>query len=316
MLLGVVMGTMASATLYHFSCWLGFAGAFLPVFAFLFWAGSLYVYYNGGKKLGFLGMYSAAFASKSFVQNCKTGTEPGEMGVENYVSGVIVAVMITALAEEYISLDRPSKLATKTYGEICSNLRGFLDALWQGRDTKAYVDAIPGQIAMAQTFSDGARNEPRFWRNQWKGDMFDELLIMTHKLMRNIHAIQKAAEGTDGVPDDIFSAVSEYPEFELVRKDMITALDLLSDLSEQLLEHEAGVPKSLEHMQVKTGLAILEDMPALIGKATASQKFPESVSLEHTCEDDVLVQLSVVLLMCSSTVENVAAMIELLTTNA
>merc|ERR1719453_1940497 len=118
MLLGVVMGTMASATLYQFACFIGFKGAFLPVFAFLFWAGSLYVYYNGGKKLGFLGMYSAAFASKSFVQNCKTGTEPGEMGVESYVSGVIVAVLITATAEELISLDRPSKLATKTYGEI------------------------------------------------------------------------------------------------------------------------------------------------------------------------------------------------------
>jgi hypothetical protein len=80
MLLGVVMGTMASATLYQFACFLGAGGAALPVFAFLFWAASLYIYYNGGKKLGFLGMYSAAFASKSFVQNCKAGTEPGEMG--------------------------------------------------------------------------------------------------------------------------------------------------------------------------------------------------------------------------------------------
>jgi uncharacterized membrane protein YccC len=315
MLLGVVMGTMASATLYEFACYLGGHGAFLPVFAFLFWAASLYIYYNGGKKLGFLGMYSAAFASKSFVQNCHD-VAPGEMGVENYVSGVIVAVLITAVAEEWISLDRPSKLATKTYAEICDNLRGFMDALWQGKETDKFVESLPGQIAMAQTFSDGARNEPRFWRNAWKGDMFDQLLKLTSKLMRNIHAIQKAAGGTDGVPDNIFSAVSEYPEFELVRKDMHTALDLLSDLSEQLLEHESGVPKSLENMQVKTGLAVLEDMPGLIAKATSSQKFPDSATLEDTCEDDVLVQLSVVLLMCSSTVENIAAMIELLTTNA
>merc|ERR1719486_406613 len=117
--------------------------------------------------------------------------------------------------------------------------------------------------------------------------------------MRSIHAIQKAAEGTDGQVDDIFEAISEYSEFEMVRKDMISALDLLSDLSEQLLEHEAGVPKSLEHMQIKTGLAILEDMPALIQKAAASQKFPDSTTLEKTCEDDILCQLSVVLLMCS-----------------
>lgn len=313
MLLGVVMGTMASATLYQFACAIGFDGALLPLFAFIFWAGSLYVYYNGGKKLGFLGMYSAAFASKSFVQKC--GASHG-MGVETYVSGVIVAVLFTAVAEEYISLDRPSKLATKTYSEIIDNLRKFLDALWAGRDTSPFVNAIPGQIDMAQTFSDGARNEPRFWRNEWKGDMFDSLLLKTSKLMRSIHAIQKAAEGSDGVTDDIFAAVSEYPEFEMVRKDMISALDLLSDLSEQLLEHESGVPKSLEHMQVKTGLAILEDMPALIEKAAKSRKFPDSSTLEDSCEDDILVQLSVVLLMCSSTVENIAGMIELLTTNA
>lgn len=314
MLLGVVMGTMASATLFQFACWSGFHGGFLPIFAFLFWAGSLYVYYNGGKKLGFLGMYSAAFASKSFVQNCNA--EKHDMGVENYVSGVIVAVLITALAEEMISLDRPSRLATKTYAQIIDNLRKFLDALWQGKDTHKYVDEIPGQIAMAQTFSDGARNEPRFWRNEWKGDMFDNLLTMTHKLLRNLHAIQKAAEGTDGIVDNLFASVSEYPEFDLVRKDMTTSLDLLGDLSEQLLEHDSGVPKSLEHMQVKTGLAILEDMPALIDKAAASQKFPDSSSLETTCEDDEICQVSVVLLMCSSTVENIAAMIELLTTNA
>jgi hypothetical protein len=315
MLLGVVMGTMASATLYQFACFFGYHGVLLPPLAFLFWAGSLYIYYNGGKKLGFLGMYSAAFASKSLVQNCGAHLE-GEMGVETYVSGVIVAVMFTAVAEEWISLDRPSKLATKTYGEIVDNLRKFLDALWQGRDTTAYVGAIPGQISMAQTFSDGARNEPRFWRNAWKGDMFDDLLKMTSTLMRSIHAIQKAAEGSDGEPDNIFEAISEYPEFEMVRKDMISALDLLSDLSEQLLEHEAGVPKSLEHMQVKTGLAVLEDMPELINKAAASQKFPDSGTLEKTCEDDLLCQLSVVLLMCSATVENIAKMIELLTTNA
>jgi hypothetical protein len=319
MLLGVVMGTMASATLYQFACHFGsdgnksFGQILLPTVAFLFWAASLYIYYNGGKKLGFLGMYSAAFASKSFVQNC--GVEHS-MGVETYVSGVIVAVLFTAVAEEWISLDRPSKLATKTYSEIVDNLRKFLDALWQGQDTTQYFNAIPGQIDMAQTFSDGARNEPRFWRNQWKGDMFDSLLIKTSRLMRSIHAIQKAAEGSDGKPDNIFEAVSEYPEFEMVRKDMISALDLLSDLSEQLLEHESGVPKSLEHMQVKTGLAVLEDMPALIEKAAASRKFPDSATLENSCEDDILVQLSVVLLMCSSTVENIAGMIELLTTNA
>merc|ERR1719331_394387 len=159
---------------------------------------------------------------------------------------------------------------------------------WLGNDTKHIVEAIPGQIALAQTFSDGARNEPRFWRNEWKGDMFDDLLAMTSKLMRNIHAIQKAAEGSDGVTDDIFAAVSEYPEFEMVRKDMLSALDLLSDLSEQLLEHESGVPKSLENMQIKTGLAILEDMPALIEKAAASRKFPDSATLENSCEDDIL----------------------------
>lgn len=313
MLLGVVMGTMASATLYQFACFFGYDGALLPMFAFLFWAGSLYVYYNGGKKLGFLGMYSAAFASKSFVQNCGANHD---MGVENYVSGVIVAVLFTAVAEEWISLDRPSKLATKTYAEIINNLRSFLDALWQGKDTTQYFNAIPGQIAMAQTFSDGARNEPRFWRNEWKGDMFDELLTKTSTLMRSIDAIQKAAGGTDHVPDDIFEMVSGFPEFEAVRKDMISALDLLSDLSEQLLEHESGVPKSLEHMQIKTGLAVLEDMPMLIEKAASSRKFPDKATLENTCEDDVLVQLSVVLLMCSSTVENIAGMIELLTTNA
>merc|ERR1719281_2164502 len=129
---------MASATLYKFACFFGYDGAILPTFAFLFWAGSLYVYYNGGSKLGFLGMYSAAFASKSFVQRCGA---TNDMGVETYVSGVIVAVLFTAVAEEYISLDRPSRLATKTYSEIVDNLRKFLDALWQGKDTTEYFNA-------------------------------------------------------------------------------------------------------------------------------------------------------------------------------
>ena len=108
--------------------------------------------------------------------------------------------------------------------------------------------------------------------------------------------------------------------------------EVLRDLAQQLLSHEAGECEEIEQVRVKTGLRTLEHLPALIQEAGANEKFPEALGpssriqgrsgvrrrtdetdLLITAEDDRLVQLSVVLLICSVTVENVAQAIQVLT---
>jgi hypothetical protein len=318
MLLGVTVGTMAAATIYGYTCMLGaeISHVVLPTIAFLFWLATLFVYYHSGD-LAFLGMYAAAFASKSFVQVCpEHGGVAADMGVEKKVSGIIIAVLFTAVCEELISLDRPSRLAAKTFNEMMQLLNEGLEAMWQGKDCRPIYKKIPGSLALASNLNGAGKNEPRFSRNAYKGQMYDQLLSLLYDLQRDLETLSHAAEGSDpNTITDVFKEANKHAAFEAVRADMRETLIHLTDLSDQLLTHDGGIPASMDQLQVKTGLDQLEDIPALIKAINASgMKFPDT--LKDSCEDDVIVQLSVVLFMCKTAVKTLAEMIRVLTMNA
>merc|ERR1719321_1118113 len=117
------------------------------------------------------------------------------------------------------------------------NLQKALSAFLAGKDMAASLDPVAGLLDAGAGYSTQAAKEPRFWRNAWKGALYDELVGAAHQVRLDLLMLRFACQGSTGNTAEMFAKFHEVDSFMKVKKDLTTTLEDAHKLSVDLISH-------------------------------------------------------------------------------
>merc|ERR1719263_198922 len=149
---------------------------------------------------------------------------------------------------------------------------------------------VSGLLGEGATINGSAKIEPRFWRLDWKGGLYDELIAELGQLRLDILMICSVMAGPDGVPDKLFTRLQKSPAFQMIQDDLTHTLDDAHHISLKMLQHVRGHFLGLEDMKTTTHIDVLQDLPELLKfvQERSGLKYPSpaEVAQTSTLEDD------------------------------
>merc|ERR1719316_610134 len=172
-LLAVVVGCVVGAVIYTYSCMAYPSGPqVLIVMSILYWLVTIHVAYSGSS-FALIGLFMAALAPFMLVKNCPDPTKldpaAAAAGLWVGIRGTIIAMIIVTMFEYGSVPGEQARLA-------CENLDKAFEEMFGNSDPTPEINAIPGLLGTAGTFSKGAILEPRYSKCVWKAGFMDEII--------------------------------------------------------------------------------------------------------------------------------------------
>jgi hypothetical protein len=303
-----IASVVGGSIIYERVCSSGQGGWLLPISAFLYWWGSLYVHFSGCK-YALIGLLMAALSPFVLVVECPDANAVSGTGgaVAMWVSirGFMMALFIVTLCE-YISTGK-NTLAKLSQGSLNSALQGVQDALdttLEDADPTDSLGPVSKNLGDAETFSKFASEEPRMWKCRWKHGLTMEISGLAALLRLDILFIHKATQGTgeDTEDEGCFHHLDKVEAWKTMKEDIVNSFDNAKELALALLAHELGefsdYPEDFDKENLDT-LDGYEDVLAGINKCEGIA-FPAKDAEIATVEDDLLSKISIVLVMLNA----------------
>jgi len=312
-LLAVVVGIVANALMYSFSCKFGDTSSLMFI-AFFFWLSTTIVG-KGSSSLSGIGLLMAGLAPFSLYKRCVPQTAASEaagaIGLWGGIRALLIAVLITVVAEFVHVPGLFTKLACKEMSEAFDSMKKAFKHVWADENPSQALKLldealaeVSGHLGEAQSFSGSSVMEPRLWNCPWKGDFLAEVAGSLSKVRLDILLIKKALVGLDGNMEKITGLINRVPEVAHIKKDLELTLQDAHELTMALLEHEKGEFLGLDKLDDVAGLDELDGYDEAIVGQNSVCMFPAKTP--ETMEDDELVRISVVYVMLEYLVQHLA----------
>jgi hypothetical protein len=175
-ILAVVVGSLTGAIAYNHACASPkYGNIILPVCAFLFFLMTLYPYFSGSKYAG-VGITMAALGAPRFVALCPETLDPtgGAKALWGTLVAVVFAIGLICMCESIFAIDRASNLAVNGLDDAFKHLQSAFSAFWSEKDISDAIAPVAGQMGLNASFNATADVEPRFWRNDWKVNLYED----------------------------------------------------------------------------------------------------------------------------------------------
>jgi hypothetical protein len=315
-LLAVIVASLTGAIIFNHSCMTGYGEYVLPAAAFCFWCVTMYSFYSKSKFAG-IGLTAAAIGAPRIVALCPAdgNISAGRAAMWNLMVAILFASTIIIFCESVFAVDRASNLALGSLKSAFDGIQAAFNAFWEQEDISTAVAPVAGACGSGDGYNLSAQIEPRFWRLDWKTEMYKDLLASIRKLRLDVLMLESGIEGTTGSASGLFDKFKSKPVWSKVRTDMEDTLKQARKLSVglQSLEGCADLNKLGEMLKSQVEfeegneMSCLEDLPILLSELAEVCEFPEKAP--ETMEDDELAKISVVLVMLQATCSHIAHII-------
>lgn len=311
----IIISVVSGSIVFNWGCQSGHGAWVLPLATIIIWLLGLYTLFSGSA-LSLVACFVVAIVPLKTVAVCP---EPGSLHLgASALWGSIVAfclaILLTSICEMLFSFERSSDMAVDKLDAAFKQIKVSFATFWKHGDTTKDMAPVSGILGEGEAINGSAKIEPRFWRLDWKGGLYDELIATLRQLRLDILMINSVMAGPDGVPDGLFGRFEKSPAFQLIQDDLSTTLDDAHRLALKMLKHVRGHFLGLEDLKTTTQIDVLQDLPQLVKfiQESGGLKFPSpaEVAQTSTLEDDDLCQISAVFIMLDATVKCLAAMLK------
>jgi hypothetical protein len=317
-LLSVIVASLTGAILFNYSCMTGYGDYVLPAASFCFWCLTMYSFYSKSKFAG-IGLTAAAVGAPRIVALCPADGDvaSGRGAMWGLMVAILFAATIIVVVEIVFAVDRASNLAVTSLKGAFESLQEGFTAFWEQQDISTAIGPVAGHCGEGSTFNLSAHIEPRFWRTDWKTELYKDLVSSIQTLRLDALMLESGIEGSTGSASGLFDKFKSKPGWNNVRKDLDSSLKQASLMAIGLQKLESGVLKVLQNQldfEDDNKMDELEDLPALLEELAESVTFPDSAP--ESMEDDEICKISVVLVMLQATCKHIAHVMSVVINNA
>jgi hypothetical protein len=257
----------------------------------------------------------AALGAPRFVSLCANLDEVAmAKGMWGVLVAVVFAICIIVFYESLCAIDRASSLAVTGLDQGFKDLTTAFTAFWNEKDISDAIAPVAGQMNQCTAFNTSADIEPRFWRNDWKKTLYDDVVDAIRALRLDLLMLEFSMEGAGGSACGLFDKFASQSSWASVRGDLETTLSQAHTVSLALLSHETGECTALAGINAADNIDELDDLPELIKDLADLVKLPETAPA--TMEEDEICKISAVLVMLSQTCAHTAGIIKMCLQNA
>jgi hypothetical protein len=304
----VILAVVAGCLVHQWTCASGYGDFLLPLVAFLMWNVGLYGYFG---KSAFL-LPCVIFVGLSpfrWVAACPKGEiAAGARAVWGGIVANIMAILFVCSFQYFLGVDRANNLANNSLNDAFGGLRKAFEAFFAHKDATEPMGSVPGSLGAGSGFNGSAKIEPRFWRCDWKVDLYATIVGHVAQIRLDILMLWFAMAGSDGKPDAIFSKFDGSPDWKAVKDDLNVTLEDAHTLAIAMLSHEQGHFTGLSALKHTTGIDTLDNLPQLIKELSSKLTFP--TQSPDSMEDDELCQISTVCFLLDCTIKHIAALLK------
>merc|ERR1719217_260645 len=313
-ILAVVVGSLTGAIVYEHSCASPYGNIILPICFFIFLLLTLYPYFSGSVYAG-VGLTMAALGAPRFVALCAELDKVAmAVGMWGTLVAVVFAIAIIVFYESICAIDRASNLAKDGLEKGFNDLQAAFTAFWSEKDISDAIAPVAGQMNQCTSFNATADIEPRFWREDWKKTLYEDVVDAISALRLDLLMLEFSMEGAGGSSGGLFETFASQPSWSKIRSDLDTTLAQAAKIAVALISHESGKCSALAGIDATDNIDELDDLPELIKDIGELVKLPESPPA--TMEEDEICKISAVLIMLSQTCAHTAQIIKMCLQNA
>merc|ERR1719217_401652 len=239
-ILAVVVGSVTGAIVYEHSCASPYGNIILPICFFLFLLLTLYPYFSGSVYAG-VGLTMAALGAPRFVALCmeldKVAMAKGMWGT---LVAVVFAIAIIVFYESICAIDRASNLASAGLEKGFNDLQAAFKAFWDEKDISDAIAPVAGQMDQCISFNTTADIEPRFWREDWKKTLYEDIVDQIRALRLDLLMLEFSMEGAGGSGAGLFDKFASQDSWSNIKSDLEKTLNDAHTLAVGLISHESG----------------------------------------------------------------------------
>jgi hypothetical protein len=307
--------------LFDAGCATGYGFYLLPAIAYFCWQGAMYAVFSGSA-FGLVAIFVAGLTPLKLVGLCPdpAALDPNAAaaGTWGFIVGASLAIIIMSVVTTLLAHDRADRLSVKAIDDIFSGMKTAFSEFFACGDTKKAMDPVAGALGDGASYNDSAKLEGRFWRNEWRGGLYGQIVEQAHVVRCDILTLYRAVSGTDGKPDHIFASFQDAPAFGKIKMDLSQTLEDTHALIADVLRHEGAHFTGLSKIPVENlrDIDVLQDMPALMAAISRARtngvrtlKFPGKGELAQSMEDDELCQIATVMLMLNQVAAHIAGLL-------
>jgi len=304
----VILAVIAGVLVHQWTCESGYGDYLLPLVAFFMWIVGLYGYF--GKSAFLLPcVIFVAISPFRWVAACPKGEiAAGARAVWAGIVANLMAILFVCSFQYLLGIDRANNLANNSLDDAFGGLRKAFDAFFAHKDATEPMGSVSGSLGAGSGFNLSAKIEPRFWRCDWKVDLYATIVGHVAMIRLDILMLWFACAGSDGKPDGIFSKFEVSPDWKAVKDDLNTTLEDAHTLAIAMLSHEEGHFTGLSALKHTTGIDTLDNLPHFIKDLSSKLSFPGQSP--DSMEDDELCQISTVCFLLDCTIKHIAALLK------
>jgi len=308
-ILAVVVGSLTGAIAYNHSCASPYGNIILPICFFLFLMATLYPYFSGSVYAG-VGITMGALGAPRFVALCaQVDATAAAIALWGTLVAVVFAICIIVFCESLCAIDRASNLARDGLDQGFKDLQTAFTAFWADKDISDAIAPVAGTMNQCVSFNATADIEPRFWRNDWKVDMYSACVDKIREIRLDLLMLEFSMEGAGGSAAGLFDKFASQPSWSGIKGDIDRTLADAHRVSLALIAHESGECTALAGINATDNIDELDDLPELLKDLNDLVKLPEKAPA--TMEEDEICKISAVLVMLQQTCAHIAGILKL-----
>jgi hypothetical protein len=308
----VAIASILSAIIYARSCQTGYGEYLLPVLAFMYWWGMLYVNFSGCS-FATIGLLAAALSPFVLVVRCpeadKVDGKAGALPLWIGVRGFIIALFIMSLAEYLSTKNTLSKIAYDNVDKALGCINDALEACWNKEDPSDALEPVSQATDDARVYGKSAVMEPRYWRAKWKYDLCLSVCTQTDRMRLDVAFMRHAMCGADGKTKGVFACLEGLPAFAEMKADLASTLASARGMTNDLLSHDYGPFKGMSRLVCLEGTEELDGLEQAIKDVNKVEGIQFPTTTIHSVEDDLLCQISIIFFMLEGFNRRLAAII-------
>jgi hypothetical protein len=319
----VIVGSVAGAVLFSWSCASSHGEVVLPIVFFLYMVPCIHLATGESRgessRASFtnMGFFAAALAPFAMVQTCPAvaaaGHEESFGSATSPWSGVrahSLAMLILVLCEFMFMEKRHSTFATDLYNDALQSIQTAFAELWNDNDPKPALEHIPKTLGNVAVFAEGAKLEPRFGACEWNTVFMHDCCDAVASLRIDVLLIHRCMRGGNGRTDKMFKTLRLAPGFEFMKEELANLLESARVTSTSLLLHREGVFDAFRDFDGWSEERIdrMEGVDKAIDDlVTGGLLFPANAP--KTMESDRLCQISLLITMLEFAKQHMASII-------
>lgn len=241
--LGVVIGELMFSLLGWCTPWAWIA---LSVFLIAWVSVTLFAYFNS-EVYSTMGCLMAAYGAQQMLMGC-TSEVVQPATTYHKVVNCVVAIGVMSIVDLILNLGLPSKAALRSYTEAWTKLREETTSLFSAdvQDSGFPKRQISDAISDAEALAAEAAQEPRFWKNPWRGVAFKAGLKSIHAVRLALSCIEsQCAPNSD--KERWFMRLLENPAMQHVLEPVIEKMQKMDLFIENIDEKSVTDCELLSH---------------------------------------------------------------------